>query len=226
MTFERADAGEKPQKNPGGASGYVLTPEDRAKGLKKAVAKSVENRRAINEQRNQAGKVAALAAQARGVQIGQTIDPPKHLFHVIEVLGKLRLATDAKAAEMLGISEGTWRAWRTTYPEIKEAWSNVKRQEEEELVDKLYRSATGQLREDEQVNIVSAMFLLKARHGYRDQGSDVGGGVTRIGTMNNVQIVLPGSQSRADWLRSVNSPVTPPALPAPAEVLEGDAGDE
>jgi hypothetical protein len=226
MQIERADTNEKPQKNPGGVTGYVLTPEDRAKGQAKATAKSAERKRAENEQRNQAGKIAALAAQARGLQIGQTIEPPKHLFHVIEVLGKLRLATDAKAAEMLGISEGTWKDWRTKYPEIKEAWSNVKRQEEEELVDKLYRSATGQLREDEEVNIVSAMFLLKARHGYRDQGSDVGGGVTRIGTMNNVQIVLPGSQSRSDWLRSVSSPVTPPALPAAAEVLEGDAGDE
>jgi hypothetical protein len=207
---------DKPQKNPGGCTGYVLTPEDRQRGAVKAAAKRTAQLKEKDEQRALAGKVAALSQARRGLQVGQAIEPPANVFEVIQKLGELRIATLEQAGKALGVNRHTFRDWLKTYPEIAEAWAEAKGQEHDALVDKLMRAGLGELSEDEQVNIVALIVALKMRHGYRDQG-EAG---TRIGTQNNVQIVLPGAQGRDEYLRRVTSPAQA-ALPA-ASVDEGD----
>jgi hypothetical protein len=54
--------------------------------------------------------------------------------------------------------------------------------------------------------LVAAMFLLKSRHGYRDQGATAAGP-----TQNNITINLPAPARPEDYLKVIN--IDPVALP-------------
>ena len=95
-------------------------------------------------------------------------------------------------SKALGISKNLFYLWRDEYPEINEALELGKESERHDLHNALYTAAmTG--------NITSAIFLLKARHGYREgDQSD---------TANRVAITfnLPAAaQSTDDYLKSVS----------------------
>ena len=65
-------------------------------------------------------------------------------------------------AKGLGIGRKTWEIWRDEYPEIRQAWQEGRGIEHDALVGALFESAT------KQKNVTAAIFLLKARHGYRE----------------------------------------------------------
>jgi len=180
-----------------------LDNEARSRGGKASGAKRAAELKAKDEQRALAAKVATLARSQRGLMVGQAVEPPANVFEVIQQLGELRIATHEQAAKSLGVSRSTFQGWLKTYPEIAAAFGEAKGQEHDALVDKLMRAGLGELNEEEQVNIVALIVALKMRHGYRDAGNE-----SRVGTMNNTQIVInmPGAKSREDYMRSITAP--------------------
>ena len=86
-------------------------------------------------------------------------------------------------AKGLGVSKNTLSKWYDTNPELKDAFDRGREVERHTLHNMLYRQAM------EGGNATAAMFLLKARHGYRE-GAEVDAG-------NHVNIVfqLPGAMT-------------------------------
>jgi hypothetical protein len=66
-------------------------------------------------------------------------------------------------ARALGMDFRTWARIRDRDPDAKAAYQEAKAHERDQLVGKLFEAAMGG-------NITAAIFLLKARHGYRDIG--------------------------------------------------------
>ena len=76
-------------------------------------------------------------------------------------------ATEAQIASALHMSVPTWRKLRRTDPRAAEVFAEARALEEEALVGRLRRVADDP---DHPQALVAAMFLLKSRHHYRDQG--------------------------------------------------------
>lgn len=85
-------------------------------------------------------------------------------------------------AQQLGVGRKTLDKWRTEFPELDEAYREGVDRERYELHSGLVAKAKAG-------NIVAAIFLLKARHGYTEgDQSDQAGRV-------NVTIALPGAMT-------------------------------
>ena len=86
-------------------------------------------------------------------------------------------------ASGLGVGKGQLALWMERDPALKDAFDEGRERERQTLHNKLYRLAM------EKDFAPAAMFLLKARHGYRegDQGDQAG----RV----NVTIALPGAMT-------------------------------
>lgn len=86
-------------------------------------------------------------------------------------------------AASLGVSKDQLQAWMTRDPALQDAFDQGREQERRALHNQLYRLAM------EEKHASAAMFLLKARHGYRegDQGDH--------GNRVNVTIALPGAMT-------------------------------
>ena len=91
-------------------------------------------------------------------------------------------------AQKLGTGKNTFGHWLDENPELREAMDQGREKERHALHNMLYRQAM------EKGNSTAAMFLLKARHGYRegDQGD----------TGNKVSIVfqLPGALPMQEFI--------------------------
>ena len=86
-------------------------------------------------------------------------------------------------AHGMGVSKDTLGRWMESEPGLQEAFDQGRENERRTLHNKLYRLAM------EKDNAPAAMFLLKARHGYREgDQSDQAGRV-------NVTIALPGAMT-------------------------------
>lgn len=86
-------------------------------------------------------------------------------------------------AARLGVSKDTFYRWMDDHPELKDAFDLGREMERHALHNLLYRQAM------EQGNATAAMFLLKARHGYREgDQSDHAGRVS-------INIALPGAMT-------------------------------
>ena len=85
-------------------------------------------------------------------------------------------------AQQLGVGRKTLDKWRAEFPDLDEAYRDGVERERHELHSGLVAKAKAG-------NIVAAMFLLKARHGYREgDQSDQAGRVS-------VTIALPGAMT-------------------------------
>jgi hypothetical protein len=86
-------------------------------------------------------------------------------------------------ARRMGVGKDAFNRWLEDHPGIKEAFDQGREAERHALHNFLYRQAM------EKGNASAAMFLLKARHGYRegDQGDQAG----RV----NVTIARPGAMT-------------------------------
>jgi hypothetical protein len=102
-------------------------------------------------------------------------------------------------AHGLGVGKDAFAGWLERYPEIREAFDLGRERERAELHGGLAEQAR-------KGNITAAIFLLKARHGYREgDQSDQSGRV-------NVTIALPGAMSLAQFNGLKPSPDTTPAI--------------
>ena len=117
-------------------------------------------------------------------------------------------ARETQIAAGLGMAFETWHRIREEDPKAKAAWTEARAIERDSLVGVLYGKAM-------KGDTVSAIFLLKSRHGYRDQGDPV---AEKGGTA--VVINLPSAMSEEQWGKLVEvSPVTiPDASESAAEV--------
>jgi hypothetical protein len=95
-------------------------------------------------------------------------------------------------AAVLKISRPTLNLWMDEHPDLREAFDSGREKERHELHSLMVRDA----RDGGKPNI-NAMFLLKARHGYRegDQGDQ--------GNRVNVIFNMPGALSKEDYLKTV-----------------------
>ena len=89
-------------------------------------------------------------------------------------------------ARQLGIDPKTFREIRKRDPELEAAVDRGLAKAEKDLVDLLMEAARGG-------NVASAMFLLKTRHGYREQGPVEGSAVPQV------NIVIPPKMSAEDF---------------------------
>lgn len=86
-------------------------------------------------------------------------------------------------AHRMGVGKDALSRWLTDDPALKEAFDQGRERERYALHNLLYRQAM------EQGNASAAMFLLKARHGYRE------GDQSDTGSRVNVTIALPGAMT-------------------------------
>lgn len=87
--------------------------------------------------------------------------PPPGAAEIVEKLASKGLS-EINIAKGLGVTGPVWLRWRKEYPELSEAWQRGRAVEHDALFSVLFEAAT------KSKNIVAAMFLLKTRHGYRE----------------------------------------------------------
>ncbi len=98
-------------------------------------------------------------------------NPPENAVSIVQEMAS-RGNEQRSICKALGVSYDTWLRWKDEHPEIKEALDQGRAIEHDLLVGSLLESAV------KQKNVTAAIFLLKTRHGYReneplDQGPKV-----------------------------------------------------
>lgn len=88
-------------------------------------------------------------------------------------------------ARHAGVSYPTWQKMRERDPRVRAAMERGKAREHDVLTGALHRMS-------EKNNVAAAIFLLKARHGYSDQGNTATPAV-------QVNVTLPGAVPLGQW---------------------------
>ncbi|MBU1286919.1 MAG: hypothetical protein KJ871_04255 [Alphaproteobacteria bacterium] len=89
-------------------------------------------------------------------------------------------------ANFLGVSATTLKRWLQDFPALREQYDLGIEKERFDLTDMLYSKAM-------KGDTVAAMFLLKSRHGYRDNGTDV-----QVGNRVSINFTLPAALPLSD----------------------------
>ena len=87
--------------------------------------------------------------------------PPENAVSIVREMS-CRGNDQRSIAKALGVSYEVWQRWKEEYHEIKEVLDQGRAIEHDLLVGSLLESAT------KQKNVTAAIFLLKTRHGYRE----------------------------------------------------------
>jgi len=98
-----------------------------------------------------------------------------------------RGVNETDICKALDISFPTWKRLKEEDEQAMQALQEARRKEEAELVGVLYEAATVDK------NLTAAMFLLKARHGYKE-GAD-----QRQAQQLNVKISVPGAMNEDEY---------------------------
>lgn len=117
--------------------------------------------------------------------------PPDNAIEKVTNLAE-RGVKETDIAKALGVSYDVWKRWKTEDEDIKKAFQEARQIEEEKLVGILFEKAMDGDR-------TSAIFLLKARHGYIEGDKSVNANQV------NVQITLPGAKDEKQYLEEVNN---------------------
>lgn len=112
----------------------------------------------------------------------KAIVPPASAADRIRALAADGFSLVGVAAD-LGVSKDTLRGWMEREPHLQDAFEQGRETERRTLHNHLYRMAT------EKGNAAAAMFLLKARHGYRE--GDQSDQANRV----SISIALPGAMT-------------------------------
>ncbi|MBB3990853.1 hypothetical protein [Croceicoccus naphthovorans] len=125
---------------------------------------------------------------------GKPSKPPANALALVREYAADGFSVVGVAAK-LGTTPKTFNKWLEAQPELQDAFDAGRESERWALHNKLFRLAM------EQDNAPAAMFLLKARHGYREgDQSAQGGGVS-------VTIALPGAMSREQYAQKVKGTI-------------------
>lgn len=111
-------------------------------------------------------------------------------------------------ARMLGVGVSTFQTWRERYPDLGAAYDEGREMEHKVLFNSLFEAA-------KKGNITAAIFLLKARHGYRE------GDQSELANRVSINFQLPGAMplDKFTQARTINygNPDDPAKqLPAPS----------
>jgi len=87
--------------------------------------------------------------------------PPENAVSIVQEMSA-RGCLQRSISKALGVSYEVWQRWREEYPELQDALDQGRAVEHDILVNVLMKAAT------EQRNVTAAIFLLKTRHGYRE----------------------------------------------------------
>ena len=165
--------------------------------------------RAIRSEQARAAKLEQFAAARAGRTDAQKgIFMPKNAEETIRKAAE-NGCTTTQIAKALGISRTAWGEWLERYPNIAEAYRQGKAVEHDTLVGALFKAAT------EGKNIVAAIFLLKARHGYTDTGA------TLVENRVSINFQLPAALSPAEYVKTI----TATAEIVPPETAQALAGN-
>lgn len=98
-------------------------------------------------------------------------------------------------AMTLGVNPDVLKRWMDEHDELKQAFAFGREMERRTLHNVLYRAATEGSGKD---SLIAAMFLLKARHGYKE-GEPVGEQNSRV----QIDIKLPGALPPAAYVEVI-----------------------
>lgn len=135
--------------------------------------------------------LAAPTVTERGAVVGRPrrVPPPDAAQRIEQLAAEGRPIIGI--AVQLGTTRETLRRWMTEDTTLQAAFESGRETERHELHQILMRDA----RDGEKPNI-AAIFLLKARHGYRE--GDPGEQASRV----NITFNMPGALSREDFLKT------------------------
>lgn len=139
-------------------------------------------------------KFCSRACSSKGRDTGRALTPKTTPYAEIKKWAGDGLTLEG-ISSLLGVSRPTLRRAMERDDKLREAFDSGRELEEQHLVSILRKEANAG-------NIVSAMFLLKSRHGYRDRGDSP---VTAV--QSNVTVSLPAPMSADDYARVVNAEV-------------------
>lgn len=105
-------------------------------------------------------------------------------------------ATKKGVAISMGTSFETMDRWLKEHPELQEAFDKGREMERQTLHDTLYQTAINGTGKEK---MVAAMFLLKARHGYRE------GEQEQQGNRVNITFALPGALKPTEFVQEVKN---------------------
>ena len=88
-------------------------------------------------------------------------EPPENAVEVAHTMAASG-SHQRSIAKALGVSYQVWLRWKDEYPELQDAVDQGRAVEHDVLVNVLIKAAT------ENKNVTAAIFLLKTRHGYRE----------------------------------------------------------
>lgn len=123
-------------------------------------------------------------------------EPPQDAAHHIRAFAADGFSI-VGVAEKFGIERKTLERWLTDFPELREAFDRGREKERHTLHNRLFRLAMEA--DDERASSIAAMFLLKARHGYKE--GDPGEQANRVSITFN----MPAALSREDFLKTLVS---------------------
>lgn len=113
-------------------------------------------------------------------------NPPRNAVELIHDLAADGFSVRGVAAR-LGTSQDTLRLWFERHPKLQEAFEQGREAERYALHNKAFQMAM-------EGNISALMFLLKARHGYRE--GDQGDTANRV----SINFTLPGALPMAQFI--------------------------
>ena len=131
--------------------------------------------------------------EKKAVKIGRPLKhPPANAVEIIRELSATGHSV-VGIAQQLKTSPHTLARWMDENPELKAALDQGREKERHTLHNVLYKAAT------ESGNTTAAMFLLKARHGYRE--GDQGDSANRV----TINFQLPGAMPLKDFIEATST---------------------
>jgi hypothetical protein len=171
--------------------GLPLIPDRPAKDpVRSAGAKRMNANMTPEQKEKQTAHLRSIVAKSNeATKALFTIDPPANAAEVIRQASE-NGCTTKQIAGAFGVSRGIFDRWVNDYPDIAAAYRDGRKVEHDVLVGALYGAAI-------KGNITAAIFLLKARHGYTDQGGVV------VENRVSINFQLPAALSPEEYVRSI-----------------------
>lgn len=151
-----------------------------------------EQRRAKSERAK--AQWAARDGKLRSAVVkSNTKEPPPNAVDIVQKACE-NGCTVEQISEALGVDRKLFNDWRERYPEIDMAMQAGRAVEHDKLVGVLFKAAT----HEKKPNLVAAIFLLKARHGYQE-------GVALVQNSVSINYQLPAPMTPEQYVKTIEA---------------------